>query len=341
MINNLSDQDWLNDSGPEKDVILSSRIRLARNFNDFKFPNQSSKDEKDALLSEMCSKLDFLAADYKFTLMEELTENERNILQEEHLISKEHLLSPAGKALFLNNDQHISLMVNEEDHLRIQILHAGLSFEHLWEIIDQLDDQIDARLQYAFSEKWGYLTSCPTNVGTGIRVSAMCHLPALSISGRIDNILGTVGKFGLTVRGVYGEGSGSVGEIFQISNQITLGHSEHEIIENLTAIIIQIINEERKSREYLVRNNFLELKDNVNRSYGILKYAYQLSETEALKYLSRVKFGLDCNLLAEKLDNNFFSELLFKIRPAHLNYNNDLNQNNFNKKRAELIRNKL
>ncbi len=333
---------WQIEQGKDKDVVLSSRIRLARNLSSFKFPNRSSKEEKIDLINYLKDQLNFLNDNnYKFYFMKEFSKTEREVLHEEHLISRDHALSPDAKALFLNNDKHISIMLNEEDHLRIQILNAGLEFNNIWKNINQLDDQIDEKVDYAFSEKWGYLTSCPTNVGTALRASVMCHLPALVLSGRIDNILGAVGKFGLTVRGIAGEGSNTQGELFQISNQITLGYSEKEIIEKLESVIQQIITEERKSRKFLLRKNYSKLKDNVQRSFGILKYAYQLEENEALKYLSRIKFGQEADLLEEKLDPNLFAELLFKIRNAHLQFDNDLNKNNLNIKRAEVIRNKF
>lgn len=334
---------WQIEPGKEKDVILSSRIRLARNLKKYKFPNKSTQIEKNELIEHLKSKLDFLINDgFDFYLMKDLDKIERLVLHEEHLISSGHTKSSA-KALFLNNEKHISIMVNEEDHLRIQILRAGLEFNDVWDQIDQLDNQLDQRIEYAFSDKWGYLTSCPTNVGTALRASVMCHLPALVLSGRIDNILGAVGKFGLTVRGIAGEGSNSEAELFQISNQITLGFSEKEIIDKLESVIQQIIAEERKSREYLLRNSYQKLKDNVLRSLGILKYAYQLEEAEALKYLSRVKFGQDTNLIEENLDQDLFRKLLFKIKDAHLQYNFDnlLGQGKLNIKRAEIIRNIL
>lgn len=336
--------DWQIEAGKEKDIILSSRIRLARNLKKYSFPNRSSSREKSEMIDDLRSKLDFLCgAGYDFYLMENLNEVELSVLHEEHLISRDHAENPADKALFLNNDKNISIMINEEDHLRIQILRSGLEFKDIWSKINKLDNQLDQRLEYAFSEKWGYLTSCPTNVGTGLRVSVMCHLPALVLSGRIDNILGAVGKFGLTVRGVAGEGSVSEAELFQISNQLTLGFTEAEIIEKLESIIQQIITEEKKSREFLLRNNYVKLKDNILRSLGVLKYAYQLEEAEALKYLSRIKFGQDTNLIEESLDKDLFARLLFKIKDAHLQYNFEdiLDQEKLKMKRAEVIRNIL
>ncbi len=335
---------WQIEAGKEKDIILSSRIRFARNLKNYKFPNRSSSEEKNALIDDLKVKLDFLLNDgFDFYLMNDLSEIERAVLHEEHLVSRDHAENPADKALFLNNDKNLSIMVNEEDHLRIQILKSGFEFKDIWTKIDELDNRLDQELEYAFSDRWGYLTSCPTNVGTALRVSVMCHLPALVLSGRIDNILGAVGKFGLTVRGMAGEGSASEAELFQISNQLTLGFSEKEIIDKLESVIQQIITEEKKSREFLLRNNYVKLKDNVLRSLGVLKYAYQLEEAEALKYLSRIKFGQDTNLIEDELDENLFAKLLFKIKDAHLRYTfkDILDQEKIKMKRAEVIRNIL
>lgn len=338
MKNKIADN-WQTEKGQDKDVVLSSRIRLARNLDKFKFPKQSSRSEKLELIDYLSDEFNFLVENnYNYYLMSDLNDLERKLLYEKYFISRDHAYYPDARALYLNNDDHISIMINEEDHLRLQILSAGLEFHRLWDQINKLDDQIDNHLTYAFSEKWGYLTSCPTNVGTALRASVMCHLPGLALSGRIDNILGAVGKFGLTVRGIAGEGSSSQGELFQISNQITLGNSEEEIIEKLESVIKQIISEERKSREHLQKNKYTKLKDNVQRSLGILKHAYQIEEGEALKYLSRVKFGQDTNLLDEDLPVDFFAEMLFQIREAHLQINDKLNKSKLNIKRAEKIK---
>ncbi|ADQ15368.1 protein arginine kinase [Halanaerobium hydrogeniformans] len=338
----IFDNNWLIESGNEKDVVLISRIRLARNLKEFNFPNKATLSEKEKIIDELQNNLNFLK-DKNFHLfkMEEFSSLERDVLHEKNLISKCHSENIEGTALILNNKLHLSTMVNEEDHLRIQVFGSGLDFTTIWQIADQFDDQIESEVEYAFSNKWGYLTSCPTNVGTALRASVMCHLPALVLSDRINEVLGAVGKFGLTVRGVFGEGSGSAGELFQISNQVTLGYSEKEIIDNLKSIILQIIREERRTRLYLVNKNYDKLKDNVLRSLGILKYAHSLKENEALNFLSKVKFGLDSGLIEEEINKNAFSELIFKIRTAHLQLNNYNNKEQLNIKRAELIRNSL
>lgn len=338
----IHDNNWQIEDGAEKDVVLSSRVRLARNLEDFHFPYQASLTEKNRIIDELFSSLDFLNEDsYYFLKMNNLNNIERDILQEKNLISAEHSKNTDGRALLINNELNISIMINEEDHLRIQAFGAGLEFSKIWDRANQIDDLIESKVNYSFSDKWGYLTACPTNVGTALRASAMCHLPGLVITGKIDDILGAVGKFGLTVRGVYGEGSGSTGELFQISNQITLGYSEEEIIDNLESIIYQIIEEERKSRNYLLENDYNKIKDSVMRSLGILKYAYTIEEKEALKYLSRVKLGQTLGLLEEELDNNFFGDLLFKIRTAHLQIDEFTEKDKLDIKRAKIIQKKL
>ncbi len=338
----ITDNNWQIEDGAEKDVVLSSRVRLARNLADFHFPNQASLTEKNKIIEELYSSLDFLNKNsYYFSKMNNFNSIERSILQEKNLISTEHAKKRDGRALIINNDLNISIMINEEDHLRIQAFGAGLEFSKIWGRADHVDDLIESKVNYSFSDKWGYLTACPTNVGTALRASAMCHLPGLVITGKIDNILGAVGKFGLTVRGVYGEGSGSIGELFQISNQITLGYSEEEIIDNLESIIYQIIEEERKSRNYLLKHDFNKIKDSVMRSLGILKYAYYIGEAEALKYLSQVKLGQTLGLLEEEIDNNFFSDLLFKIRRAHLQKDEFTEKDKLDIKRAKTIQKRL
>src|SRR6056297_2832883 len=217
----------LTGEGPEKDVVVSSRIRLARNLKKFLFPNKADRKTRNEIIYFFKNNVEiFSSDDYMFIKMNQLDNIEKELLYEKNFISAEHARKNIGRALVINDN--ISVMVNEEDHLRIQIISPGLNFNELWEKIGLMDDKIEKDADYAFSEKLGYLTSCPTNVGTGLRVSAMCHLPALTLTGRLKNILGVIGKFGLTVRGVYGEGSSSSGDLYQISNQITLGHSETE-----------------------------------------------------------------------------------------------------------------
>ncbi len=338
----ITDNNWQIEDGAEKDVVLGSRLRLARNLEDFHFPYQASLTEKNKIIDELFNSLGFLDEEnYYFLKMNDLSDLEKQVLREKNLISIDHAKNTDGRALLINNELNLSIMINEEDHLRIQSFGAGLEFSKIWHRADQIDDLIESKVSYSFSDKWGYLTTCPTNVGTALRASAMCHLPGLVITGKMYDILGAAGKFGLSVRGVYGEGSGSVGELFQISNQITLGYSEEEIIDNLESIIYQIIEEERKSRKFLLENDYNKIKDIVMRSLGILKYAHNIEEKEALKYLSRVKLGQTLGLFSEELDNNFFGDLLFKIRKAHLQIDKFTEKDKIDIKRAKTIQKKL
>ena len=332
----------LTGEGPEKDVVVSSRIRLARNLKNFLFPNKADRKTRSEIIDFLKNNVEVFSSDvYMFIKMDQLDTIEKELLYEKNFISAEHARKNSERAIVINDN--ISIMVNEEDHLRIQIISPGLNFNELWKKIDLLDDKIEKDADYAFSEKLGYLTSCPTNVGTGLRASAMCHLPALTLTGRLKNILGVIGKFGLTVRGVYGEGSSSSGDLYQISNQITLGHSEIEIIENLYSILGHIIYEERKSRQLLINNEYDKIKDSVQRSLGILKYSHQIEEEEALKLLAKVKFGYDTGLIEkEDIRYDFFTDLLINIRPAHLQVNaENVDEEKLKVIRSEVIRNKL
>jgi len=334
---------WVSGEGPESEVVLSSRIRLARNLDNFPYPNRASKEEKKKITSKVVE-----AADQQdeiklyYINLAELPELERELLVEKHLISPIHAQEGVEKGVFLDDNERTSIMVNEEDHIRIQVLSPGFQLDQTWEMADKLDDLLESKLNYAFSEKWGYLSSCPTNVGTGLRASVMVHLPALNLTNNIGKMLGAVSKLGLAVRGIYGEGSEAAGNIYQISNQITLGHSETDIIENLKSVTTQIIEQEKKARDRLLQEKEIELRDTISRSYGTLKYAYRISSDEALKLLSNVKLGIDMGILKD-VDKRVLSELMVLIRPAHVQKINGKELNSLERdiKRAELIQTRL
>lgn len=334
---------WVSGEGPESEVVLSSRIRLARNLDNFPYPNRASKEEKKKITSKVVE-----AADQQdeiklyYINLAELPELERELLVEKHLISPIHAQEGVEKGVLLDDNERTSIMVNEEDHIRIQVLSPGFQLDQTWEMADKLDDLLESKLNYAFSEKWGYLSSCPTNVGTGLRASVMVHLPALNLTNNIGKMLGAVSKLGLAVRGIYGEGSEAAGNIYQISNQITLGHSETDIIENLKSVTTQIIEQEKKARDRLLQEKEIELRDTISRSYGTLKYAYRISSDEALKLLSNVKLGIDMGILKD-VDKKVLSELMVLIRPAHVQKINGKELNSLERdiKRAELIQTRL
>lgn len=311
---------WMKTDGPQGDIVLGTRCRLARNLAGVPFPNVASRDQlRDVLgkAKQLVSRLEPLG-NFTYAEMATMESLDRLVLVEEHLISPTHLDNPQHKAVVLNSESNISIMVNEEDHLRIQVLKPGLQLNEAWKTINELDDFIEKHLDYAYDLQLGYLTSCPTNVGTALRASVMLHLPALRRLGKVQEVLGTVSKFGLTVRGLYGEGSDVWGNVFQLSNQITLGHTEEETIEYLARFTAQILHSERQAREYLLEEGRrLETEDWLYRAYGILSQARTLTSKEAMELLSALKLGLDLGVIVES-DLATLNRLLVQIRSAHL-----------------------
>lgn len=341
---------WIKEKGSEDDIILSSRIRLARNLKNFPFPGQSNKEQLDKVVDVMKSilldkKIEIAGEEHEFNYIEiqNLSPVKKMMYVEKNLSSPHFVKNEGyGKILFYDKNEKISIMVNEEDHLRIQILLPGLQVKKAWKIADQVDDIIEKEIEYAFSQKWGYLSVCPTNVGTGLRSSVMVHLPGLNLSSNINKLFEVVGKLGLTVRGIYGEGSESAGNIYQISNQITLGSTEEDIIENLESVTKQVINQEKTARRKLFKEKEIFIKDKIMRSYGKLKYAYSISTNEAMELLSYVKLGMEMDIIDE-MDSLLLKKLFIIIRPAHLQTligkNIDSSQRDI--KRAELIQAEL
>lgn len=310
---------WMNGQGPDRDVALGSRIRLARNLKGLPFPSVADQRQAHDVLRQVreavtqSPKLRGML----FVAMDSLSPLERHLLMERHLISPAHAREGGHKAVVLRNDEVVSVMVNEEDHLRIQVLLPGLQLSAAWELADQVDDALEQYLPYAFLAERGYLTACPTNVGTGLRASLMVHLPALASTGQVSRIIQAVGRLGLVVRGLYGEGTQALGNIFQFSNQVTLGHSEADIVQHLINVTRQVIDQEREARQMLLRRDKLALEDRVARAYGTLAHARVVSSQEALQLLSDVRLGIDLGLL-DGLKPEILQELLVAIRPAHL-----------------------
>ncbi|MBO8136918.1 MAG: protein arginine kinase [Desulfotomaculum sp.] len=338
---------WMDGDGPENDIVISSRIRLARNLTGILFPNQISQTEADSVFHAVqlaISKEDFKK---QFTGMElvrmgELSPVERSILMEKHLISPDLLKDHEKKAVVLSEDEIVSIMLNEEDHLRIQCLLPGLQLQKAWETANKLDDALEATLDYAFSEHLGYLTACPTNVGTGLRASVMVHLPGLTIMNRINEVITAVSKLGLTVRGLYGEGTQAMGNLFQVSNQVTLGLTEEEIINKLTSVVKQLIDQERMARKVLYRDKKYQLEDRIYRAYGTLKYARMLTSDEAMRYISDVRLGADLDVI-KNLSPKVLNELIVMTRPAYLHKQaqRELTSHERDVMRAEIVRKKL
>jgi len=311
--------EWLRASGPESDIVISSRIRLARNLADFPFISRASDEDRDqikALLRERV--LATSEADQMlFVDVEDLEGVDRQFLVERQLISREHAESEGARAVAIDNREQVSVMINEEDHLRIQVMHSGLDLTGVWEQINAIDDEIEKHATYAFHEKLGYLTACPTNVGTGMRVSVMLHLPALVLTRQIEKIFRSLQKLNLAVRGLYGEGSQAMGDFYQISNQITLGRSEEELIAKVSDTVPVIIEYERQARDFLVRESQDNLNDRIFRAYGILRNAQTISSEETMHLLSSVRMGVNLGVITD-LAIPTINELFIHTQPAHL-----------------------
>ncbi|MEA4862184.1 MAG: ATP--guanido phosphotransferase [Victivallaceae bacterium] len=308
---------WLADSGPSEDIAISSRIRLARNLSGHFFPVHASDEQLQAvanLVAESCAGLPDDRLEFSIS---ELDENDRMLLFERRLVSRELFKRPTGAKLLVTPDECSSIMVNEEDHLRLQGLLPGLQLEKVYEQVNRLDDQLAGTLDFAFDPKLGFLTSCPTNLGTGMRASVMLHLPGLVMTKEIGRAVQGITQLHLTVRGIFGEGSDNRGNLFQISNQSTLGESESEIIGRLGRVIAKLIEGEKFARGQLLSASPELLYDRVGRAYGTLRYSYILSVEEALNSLSMLRLGVDMGMFTA-VDIHTVNDLFVKVNPAHL-----------------------
>lgn len=338
--------EWMKGKGPDSDIVISSRIRIARNINNYPFPmlapNQQSKEVLERIEGLLDNEDLTTISNFSYLPLSELSELDKKVLVEKHLISPNLANESRNGAVILSDNESISIMVNEEDHLRIQCLYPGFQLREAWDLASQIDDIFENGLDYAYDEKHGYLTSCPTNVGTGIRASVMMHLPALVLSQQINRILSAITQVGLAVRGLYGEGSEALGNLFQISNQITLGQSEDEIINNLYSVARQIIEHERAARIKLLAESRARTIDRVCRSYGILAHAGIMDTKEASQRLSDVRLGIDLNLI-QNVSANVLNELLVMTQPGFLQKisGEKLSPEERDIRRAELIRKRM
>ena len=311
---------YLADSSSDEDIAISTRIRLARNLNGHPFPSAASPEEFRAVAAEIADALGARRTLGDGSLdfaLEKMSALDKEILFERRLASRELLRRETGAAVHVKAAESLAVMVNEEDHLRIQTLKPGFQLESAWETIDELDNRLSGFLDFAYDETLGYLTACPTNVGTGMRVSVMLHLPGLVLAGQLNQVVQGIAKLGLAVRGIFGEGTDNRGNLYQISNQSTLGESEPEIIARLKRVIEQVIMHEKNARRNLLEHDRFRLLDLVGRSYGTLRHSYILSSEEALKTLSGARFGVDMNMFSS-LDIHMVNELFVAINPAHL-----------------------
>lgn len=308
---------WYLQNGKESDVVVSSRIRLARNLSNFPFVTKQTKETRNKLEEIIKEIVPSLGYGLKFVKLQDMDEITKMSLLEKHLVSPNFVMNKEDTgSMLINDDENISIMVNEEDHLRIQVITSGLDIENLMNFSIELDEKIGKLLPYAYHEKYGFLTSCPTNVGTALRASVMVHLPGLEKTGNINKILEVINNFGMNIRGIYGEGSKVAANMYQISNKQTLGISENEIVKNLKLITEKIIEQERLARKILARDS-IELEDKVYRAYGVLTNAKKISSEEARDLLSEVKLGTDLGIIQELTDLKV-KKLELYTKPANL-----------------------
>lgn len=337
--------EWLRASGPVADIVVSSRIRLARNLADYAYTQKLTPGQQDALIADVekaiqSSETIKAAKYYRYRKLSEL---DRQFLLERHLISREHATEEGAKAVAITSNEVFSLMVLEEDHLRLQVFQSGFNLAEAWRIISKVDDEIEKNIQYAFSATLGYLTACPTNVGTGLRASCMLHLPGLVLTKQVQKVLQALSKLNLAVRGLYGEGTQATGNLFQFSNQITLGQREEEIIDNLECVIKQVVEHEKEARKFLFSKRRGKFEDQFWRALGALKAARMISSQEATQLVSIVQLGCHQGMLEDKLSLPEINSLFLLIQPAHLQKiaAKELSSEERDIRRAQLIRDKL
>jgi protein arginine kinase len=330
--------------GPHDRIVMSSRVRLARNIKDAAFPGWAKKPERVRVLELIRPAVENLPEmkEAFSETMDSLSALDKQILVERHLISREHAAKSAGSGLVLNRDETLCFMINEEDHLRMQALRPGLQLRQAWSAIDQADSTLEKRLEYAFSPEMGYLTACPTNIGTGIRVSAMLHLPGLVLGEQINPIIQSVNKLGLAVRGLYGEGTEALGNVFQVSNQMTLGESESAIVERLEKVLAQIIEHEENARGSLLEKKPKMVFNHIGRAYGILANAHSISSKETMNLLSLMRLGIDVGLFPG-VERSLVDELFILTQPAHLQkqHSEKLSAEERDLLRADMVRERL
>lgn len=329
---------WYLENGKDSDVILSSRIRFARNIKEFPFKIRMTKQDREKMLEKIKFVTPSIGYGLKFMYLKDMDDITKMALVEKHIISPEMALSKEEEAILINDEENICIMLNEEDHMRIQVFSSGLELKDTLNLAIELDEKLNELLGFSYKEEYGFLTACPTNVGTGLRASVMVHLPALKITGNLSKVLHIVNNFGMTIRGLYGEDSQSKGDIYQISNIQTLGISEEEIVTNLENITRKVMEQERLARKYLAKNG-MDLEDKVYRSYGILTNARKLDSDECSNLLSSVKLGTDLGVITE-LNDTKVKKMMLYTKPANLQkyLGKVLDANQRDIKRAEVIK---
>ena len=306
-------------TGPRDQIVMSSRVRLARNLKKHPFPSWAKKPDRLRVLEAIQPAVETLPqlAPHFGAAMDDLSALDKQILVERHLISREHAAKGSGSGLVVNQEESLCVMINEEDHLRMQALRPGLQIKACWQAIDALDSALETKLDFAFTPELGYLTACPTNLGTGIRVSAMLHLPGLVLAEEITRIINAANKLNFAVRGLYGEGTEALGNVFQVSNQMTLGESEPQIIERISKALNQIIEEEENARLLLIEKKSKIVFNHIGRAYGVLANAHTITSKETMNLLSLLRLGGELGLFT-KLDRSLTDEMFLLTQPAHL-----------------------
>jgi protein arginine kinase len=336
--------DWMKGSGAHSDIVMTSRVRLARNLRGFPFPGWSQERQRVDMMRQVQPKVvslpmmqDGYTEDYS-----SVGKIQKQVLVERHLISREHAARSNGCAVVINKDQQLSIMINEEDHFRMQGIRPGMNLRLAYDSVNAVDSALAESLQYAFDSQLGYLTACPTNLGTGMRASVMLHLPGIVLLEEAAQVMKAVGKIGLAVRGLYGEGTEALGHLFQISNQHTLGEREEDILHQIERVIQGVVRAERNARLRLLEDRSVMLKDQVGRAFATLRYAHVLNSKEALNFLSLVRLGADLDLIPD-CDRGILDLLLLEIQPAHLQLRaqRELSPEERDEMRAEITRQRL
>lgn len=346
----MTDQagEWLRGAGPHNEIVISSRVRLARNLAGFPFVGHCLTRQQNDIL-EKCKHIiteDRLGGNDELLWvdLQQCPTTDRQLLVERHLVSRPHAdAEQVPRGVAIGAQETFSVMINEEDHLRIQVLRSGMQLTEAFEQINRIDDELESKLDYAFSSRWGYLTACPTNIGTGIRVSVMLHLPALQLTGEIDKVRRAARDMHLAVRGLFGEGSDALGDLYQVSNQTTLGRSEAEILSDFEHTIVpQIISYEQQARQALINHRPEQLDDKIWRAWGILTHARMMGTDEVMSLLSHLRLGVNLGRI-DRVDIRTINDLFLLTQPAHLQKlsKTEMDQAARREARARLIRNRL
>lgn len=331
---------WYSKSGIDSDVVISTRIRLARNLKNIPFPSRMTLEQKHTVENKVRAAIiesnSYISSDFRFIDLENLSKNDAVSMVERHLVSPDFISDMTGKALIINSTEEVSIMVNEEDHIRIQVMSEGFDLDKTFETADRIDTLISESAPVAFDSRLGYLTQCPTNLGTGMRASVMLHLPGLQESGAISRITANLSKLGIVIRGTYGEGTNVTGALYQLSNQITLGLSEAEALSNLKAITKQLIVQERKVRSELIQN--MMVQDKISRAAGVLRSAKVLTTAEFMNMVSLLRFGVSTNLIYG-ISPDQINDLVVRVQPATIGDIRDPKERDI--RRATIVRSAL